>query len=108
MGLVFDRTVQCANCGMDFATQYSRTKYCPACAAAMGLDKKRERKREYTARERQKEREIDEEYRAALARIERNQKKKEKYKGPSLQEIMKAATAEGLQYAEYCKKHGLK
>ncbi len=30
-----------------------------------------------------------------------------KYTGPTLQEIMREATKEGLQYAEYCKKHGL-
>lgn len=28
-------------------------------------------------------------------------------KGPSLQEIMHEADKEGLQYASYCKKHGL-
>lgn len=27
-----------------------------------------------------------------------------KYTGPTLQEIMREATKEGLQYAEYCKK----
>lgn len=31
-----------------------------------------------------------------------------KYTGPTLQEIMREATKEGLQYAEYCKKHGLR
>lgn len=30
-----------------------------------------------------------------------------KYTGPTLQEIMREAAKEGLQYAEYCKKHGL-
>lgn len=28
-------------------------------------------------------------------------------KGPTLEEIMKEANKEGLQYASYCKKHGL-
>ncbi len=28
-------------------------------------------------------------------------------KGPTLQEIMREADKEGLQYASYCKKHGL-
>lgn len=38
-----------------------------------------------------------------------HQKKKESTKktGPSLSEIMHEATKEGLQYVEYCKKHGL-
>lgn len=30
-----------------------------------------------------------------------------KYTGPSIREIMKEATKEGLQYAEYRKKHNL-
>lgn len=31
---------------------------------------------------------------------------KKKSKGPTLQEIMREANKEGLQYAAYCKKHG--
>ena len=33
--------------------------------------------------------------------------RKKKPAGPTLQEIMKEADKEGLQYASYCKKHGL-
>lgn len=33
--------------------------------------------------------------------------KSNKKNGPTLQEIMREANKEGLQYAAYCKKHGL-
>lgn len=38
---------------------------------------------------------------------EARRQKKSKTSKPSLSEIMHEATKEGLQYVEYCKKHGL-
>lgn len=40
-------------------------------------------------------------------KIDRHPKKKEEPKKLTLREIMREADKEGLQYASYCKKHGL-
>lgn len=44
---------------------------------------------------------------AAWIEKSRKAKKNIEKNGPSLSEIMHEATKEGLQYVEYCKKHGL-
>jgi len=87
----------CIICGKELKDVPVATAFCPEC--------KEKRRQELLAEKCQKERA---KRTAAKAEMEAfKPKPKKKAKGPTLQEIMREADKEGLQYASYCKKHGL-
>lgn len=87
----------CIACGKELKNVPVATVFCPECRKK----RRRELLDEKIAQERAK-RAADKAEMDAF-----KPKEKKKYEGPSLQEIMHEATKEGLQYAAYCKKHGL-
>ena len=76
-----DKSIKCALCGVTVYNPANGQKFCKDCAHW----------RNTTGRPNHQKKPTD-----------------TKRKGPSLTEIMHEATKEGLQYAAYCKKHGLK
>lgn len=84
--------VICAYCGKPIENAMGSRKYHLECAKLVSREYDRKRKRT-TNKTRSAIKEEAEEKRAR--------------KGPSLSEIMCEANKEGLQYAEYCKKHNL-
>lgn len=84
----------CKLCEKPIHNAKSNQQYCPECA--------RIKKRMYDKKRRSKNPEKCkiEEFVPPLTH--------KKYTGPSLDEIMRKANEEGLQYAAYCKKYGLK
>lgn len=87
--------VYCKHCGKLIENAVGNRKYCPECAKIVAAEQQRRNK--LSRREGYK-------YRGELRK---EVEEKRARKGPSLSEIMHEANKEGLQYAEYCKKHNL-
>lgn len=84
--------VYCAYCGKLIEHAIGNRKYHPECAKI--AIKANERKRKLESNK-------------TLNNLRREAEERKARKGPSLEEIMHAANQEGLQYADYCKKHNL-
>lgn len=83
--------VYCRMCGEFIMNATANRKYCDKCY--------RIRKHEL----KQKREQLDESYMEDDVAV----KEERKQYGPTLEEIIAGMNKEGLQYAAYCKKHGL-
>lgn len=84
--------VYCEYCGKLIEHAIGNRKYHPECAKVATREKERKRKQETNK---------------IVQTLKKEAEERKARKGPSLEEIMHAANKEGLQYADYCKKHNM-
>lgn len=94
---------KCADCGTEIVCYSNGKKYCDECR------KMREKKNKLKSKLKTMKRPLNETEKYILDWGEEVEypPRKHNYTGPTLDEIMREANKEGLQYAAYCKKHGL-
>ena len=87
--------VYCEYCGELIEHAVGNRKYHPECAKIVAKKKKRLQEMQYR------------ELYKTKSNLRRQREEKLGRKGPSVEEVMKEADKQGIQYAEYCKMHNL-
>lgn len=93
----------CKDCGAEIVCYSSAKKYCEECRRI----REKKNRLKHKLKNGYKDLSETEKYLLDWGEEVEYPPRKHNYTGPTLDEIMREANKEGLQYAAYCKKHGL-